>query len=155
MGKVSTSNPVVGIGALILLCMAGGASAQYTAPDPGTQNLQGLSARAESGALRCPDGSTRPFSGENPSDLIVSMACSEPADVAAARRAQAQAAVEAKNTRAEQDAALAGQSGVVAGLEATVETGRPDFFLRQTWVWIVGILLALIGVGAVIGRSRK
>ena len=70
------------------------------------------------------------------------MACDVPADVAAARAAQADAAVEAKNTDAEQRAALAGQSGVVAGLEATAKTGRPDFLLAQPWVWLVGAMLA-------------
>lgn len=146
---------VVGLGVFALFCAASGASAQSAAPDAGLQNFKGLSAGTESGTLRCPDGSTRPFSGENPSDLIISAACAVPADVAAAQDAQANAAVEAKNTGAEQEAALAGQSGVVAGVEATVKTGRLDYLLAQPWVWFAGVILALAGVGALIGTRPK
>ena len=138
-----------------LLCGAGPAMAQPAAPDTSMENLPGLSDRAASGSVQCPDGSTRPFWGEAPSDLTIAMLCDVAADVAAARAAQADAAVEAKNTEAEQRAALAGQSGVAAGLEATAKTGRPDFLLAQPWVWFVGAVLAIFGLGAFFGMFRK
>jgi hypothetical protein len=56
---------------------------------------------------------------------------------------------------AEQQASLAGRSGAVAGLKATVETGRPDFLLAQPWVWLVGVVLAIFGLGALFGVFRK
>lgn len=153
MGRLLTP---VGLATLACLTVGAGAStAQPAASDAAMHSLPGLSDRATSGSIRCPDGSTRPFSGEAPNDLIVSMACDVPADVAAARAAQADAAVEAKNTDTEQRAALAGQSGVVAGLEATAKTGRPDFLLAQPWVWLVGAMLAIFGLGAFFGVFRK
>lgn len=147
-----------GAAALALVCLlfgAGASSAQPTAPDATTHSLPRLSDRATGGSVRCPDGSTRPFSGEAASDLAISMLCDVPAEVAAARETQANAAVDAKNTAAEQQAALAGQSGVAAGLKATAKTGRPDYLLAQPWVWFLGVVLAILGLGAIFGGFRK
>lgn len=155
MGRVRTQTRAAGLALAYLLCGAGSALAQTAAPDGGMGNLPGLSDRAAGGSVRCPDGSTRPFSGEAPNDLTIAMLCDVPADVAAARAAQANAAVDAKNAEAEQQAALAGQSGVAAGLKATAKTGRPDYLLAQPWVWFVGVVLALLGLGAIFGGFRK
>ena len=154
MGRVLTSTRAAGLALAYLLCGAGSALAQ-AAPDAGMGDLPVLSDRAAGGSVRCPDGSTRPFSGEAPNDLTIAMLCDVPADVAAARAAQANAAVDAKNAEAEQQAALAGQSGVAAGLKATAKTGSPDYVLAQPWVWFVGVVLALLGLGAIFGGFRK
>lgn len=155
MGRFLTPTGAAGLALAYLLCGAGPAFAQPAAPDGGMGNLPVLSDRAAGGSVRCPDGSTRPFSGEAPNDLTIAMLCDVPADVAAARAAQAKAAVDAKNAEAEQQAALAGQSGVEAGLKATAKTGRPDYLLAQPWVWVVGVVLALLGLGAILGGFRK
>ena len=153
MGRLLTPAGVAALACLMF--SAGELSAQTAAPDTAMNNLPRLSDRAAGDSVRCPDGSTRPFSGEAPNDLTITMLCDVPADVAAARAAQADAAVAAKNTQAEQRAALAGQAGVVAGLEATAKTGRPDFLLAQPWVWFVGVVLAILGLGAIFGVFRK
>ena len=132
-----------------------GVAAAQPAPQTSMDDLPTLSNRVDGGSVRCPDGSTRTYTGEAPNDLATSMLCDVPADVAEARRAQAQSAVDAKTAEAEQRAALSGQSGVAAGLEATAKTGRLDYFLGQTWVWIVGVVLAILGLSAVFGRFRR
>lgn len=149
MGRLLTPAGVATLACFMLT--AGAATAQPAAPDTSLESLPGLSDRAAGGGIRCPDGSTRPYSGGAPSDLIISTACAVPADVAAARAAQADAAVAAKNT----DVALAGRSGVVAGLEATAKTGRPDFLLAQPWIWLVGAVLAFLGLRAILGAIRR
>ena len=141
MGRFLKPTGAAGLALAYLLCGAGSALAQ-AAPDAGMGDLPVLSDRAAGGSVRCPDGSTRPFSGEAPNDLTIAMLCDVPADVAAARAAQANAAVDAKNAEAEQQAALA-------------KTGSPDYVLAQPWVWFVGVVLALLGLGAIFGGFRK
>jgi hypothetical protein len=155
MGQLLKAPQLTALAFVCLLLAAGTSFAQSAAPDTAMDSLPKLSDRAGGGSIRCPDGSTRPFSGASPSDLTVSMLCDVPANVAAAREAQANTAVEAKNADAQQQAALAGQSGVTAGLKATAKTGRLDYLLAQPWIWFVGIVLAIFALGAVVGTIRK
>ena len=82
MGRFLKPTGAAGLALAYLLCGAGSALAQ-AAPDAGMGNLPVLSDRAAGGSVRCPDGSTRPFSGEAPNDLTIAMLCDVPADVAA------------------------------------------------------------------------
>lgn len=71
----------------------------------------------------------------------------------AERREEAAAkAVAAKNAAAEQRAALRGDAGVLAGLEATVATGSLDDPLSFRIVWFALVVGGIRLVGAIIGR---
>ncbi len=94
MGRLLTPAAVATLTCLTLAASA--TTAQPAAPDTAMESLPRLSDRGAGDSVRCPDGSTRPFSGEAPNDLTIAMLCDVPADVAAARAAQADAAVDAK-----------------------------------------------------------
>jgi len=132
-----------------LACRGAGPAASAAA-DASMENLPSLRDRGAGGTFRCPDGSTRTYAGDPPSDLAGGMLCSGPAD--GEGQTPAQQAMDAKNAAAEREAALSGQSGVKAGLEATATSGRPDYLLRFPWVWMAGVVLVLAAVGAVLRR---
>jgi hypothetical protein len=117
-----------------------------------TDPMASLQAAALPGTLRCPDGSTRPWQGEAPGQLEVAMACSVSAETAAANREKAKAAWDRKNEAARLEAALHGDAGVMAGLQATWATGRPDYLLRQDPLWFVGIAVLLLGLISMLRR---
>lgn len=104
-----------------LLAAVGPATAQTPpAPDTSMENLPSLMNQGKGGTYRCPDGTTRIYEGATPNDLFKRLKCSCPAN-SANGTSPAEQAMAAKNAQA----ALAGQSGVRAGLEATVETTGP------------------------------
>lgn len=114
-------------------------------------NLPSLRDQGAGGTFRCPDGSTWTYTGGPPSDLFITMKCSGPPE-SANGPSPAQQAMAAKNAAAEQRAALSGQSGVKAGLEATARSGSPDYLLRSRWVWMAGVVLAFAAVGWLLSR---
>lgn len=116
-------------------------------------NLPGLLERSEAGKLRCPDGSTRPWKGEQPTNaLVINMACAVPAEEAERRAEAAAKAMAAHHAEAEQRAALRGDAGVVAGLKATVATGSLDYLLSFRIVWFAIVAGGIWLVAAIIGR---
>lgn len=136
-------------GAMAILVAAGSAFPPALAgADETMEDLPTLSDQGAGGTFLCPDGSTRTYQGDPPNDLFKSMKCSGPPEGAGG----AEAAVQAKDAAAEQQAALQGQSGVKAGLEATSKTGRPDYLLRFPWVWAAGLVAAFAVAGAVLSR---
>lgn len=117
-----------------LLASAGPATAQTpVAPGTSMENLPSLMDQGKGGTYRCPDGTTRTYKGSTPNDLIKSAMCSGPVN-SANGPSPGEKAMAAKNDKL----ALEGRSGVRAGLEATVKTGRPDYLLRSPLVWVVG-----------------
>ncbi len=117
-----------------LLAAAVPATAQaQAAPGTSMENLPSLMNQGKGGTYRCPDGTTRTYEGATPNDLIKSSECSGPPK-GANGLSPGQQAMAAKNDKL----ALEGRSGVRAGLEATVKTGRPDYLLRSPLVWVVG-----------------
>lgn len=109
---------------------------------------------AKAGELSCPDGTTRPWSGGQPSELVVNMACNEPAGVAAERHRQATIAVETKDKEARLQAALRGDEGVAAGLKASWEAGSLDYLLSFRLTWFIGIVLTFLFVTRLF-RSKR
>jgi hypothetical protein len=132
---------------------AASAPAMAQQPADSMANLSGLLEQSEAGKLRCPDGSTRPWKGEPTSNtLVINMACAVPAEEVERREEAAAKAVAAKNAAAEQRAALRGDAGVLAGLEATVATGSLDYLLSFRIVWFALVVGGIWLVGAIIGR---
>lgn len=118
--------------------------------------LPGLLEQSETGTLRCPDGTTRPWKQEQPaSALVINMACSVSAEETARRAEAAAKAMAAKNAEAEQRAALRGEAGVVAGLEATVATGSLEYLLSFRFVWFALAVGGLWLVAAIMSRLLR
>lgn len=117
------------------------------------QPPSGTEPQFQGAQIHCPDGSTRPWQGDPPSDLIAASACSVAADVAAERHRSAQLAWDMKNHDARLKAALHGEHGVWEGLKASWEARSPDYLLRLPVVWIAMTLLLLFSVGQMIGRK--
>ncbi len=133
-----------------LLAAATPATAKAQAgPDNSMENLPPLMNQGKGGTFRCPDGTTRTYEGGAPSELFKSMKCSGPAK-SANGLSPAEQAMAAKSTKL----ALEGRSGLRAGLEATVETGRPDYLLQSPWVWVAGGVATLAAIAA-IGAARR
>jgi hypothetical protein len=133
-----------------LLAATTPASAQaQAAPDTSMENPPSLMNQGKGGTFPCPDGTTRTYEGATPSDLLKSLKCSSPAK-SANGPSPAEQAMAAKNDKL----ALEGRSGVRAGLEATVKTGRPDYLLQSPWAWVVGGVAALAAIAA-IGAARR
>lgn len=117
------------------------------------EGLPGLLEQSEAGKLRCPDGSKRPWKGEQTTNqLVINMACAVPAEEAARRAEVAAKAVEAKNAEAEQRAALRGDAGVVAALKASAATGSLEYLLSFRIVWFILVVGGIGLIGAIIGR---
>ena len=125
-----------------LLGAATPATAQTpAAPGSSMENLPSLMDQGKGGSYRCPDGTTRTYKGGEPSDLVKSAMCSGPAK-SANGLSPGEQAMGAKNDKL----ALEGRSGVRAGLEATVKTGRPDFLLQSPLAWVIGGVAVLAAI---------
>jgi hypothetical protein len=111
------------------------------APGSSLENVPSLMDQGKGGTYRCPDGTSRTYKGGEPSDLIKSPMCSGPAKSANGLR-PGDKAMAAKAEKL----AMVGRSGVRAGLEATVTTGRPDFLLPSPWAWGVGGVAVLAAI---------
>lgn len=109
---------------------------------------------AKKGEVRCPDGTARPFDGDQSNDLVVSAVCSVSAEVAAERHRRATIAVDEKNRVGRLQAALRGDDGVWAGLQATWETGSLDYVLRFRATWIIGLVLGALLIARLFGAKR-
>jgi hypothetical protein len=134
--------------ACLALALWAGAANQAAAQAPSTSNPP-----FEGAQIQCPDGSTRPWTGDPPGDLIVVSECSVPADVAAERHRRGQLAWDKKNADGRLMLALRGDYGVWEGLKASWEARSPDYLLRFPVVWIAAILLLLLCLGRMIGRK--
>lgn len=122
-------------------------------PTPVTSDdLPSLRRPISDGTLHCPDGSTRPWEGEQPNDLVVKMTCAVPAEVAAEDHRRVQIVLDEKNREAHLQAALRGEAGVWEGLKATWEKRSPDYLLSVRPVWFIGIALLLLALIRIFGR---
>lgn len=139
------------LAAVALGSAASPASAQQ--PVDNQAGLPGVLEQSEPGTLRCPDGSTRPWKGEQPaSALVINMACAVPPEEAERRTEAVAKATAEHNAEAEQRAALRGDAGFVAGAKASVETGSLDYLLSFRIVWLAIVVGGIWLIGTIIGR---
>lgn len=139
---------------LHLACQNNSAGAQAAIPTPiKSDDLSSLLRPISDGMLHCPDGSTRPWEGEQANDLVVKMACAVPAEVAAERHRRVQMVVDQKNKEGRLRAALRGEAGVWEGFKASWEARSPDYLLSVRPVWFIGIALLLLALIRIFGRK--
>ncbi len=115
--------------------------------------LPGVLEQSEPGTLRCPDGSVRPWKGEQPaSALVINMACAVSPEEAERRTEAVAKATAERNAEAEQRAALRGDAGVVVGAQASVETGSLAYLLSFRIVWLAIVVGGIWLLATIIGR---
>jgi len=94
------------------------------------------------GLIHCPDGTTRPGFAGGDTSLTASMACTEPASVAAERLQRAQSAMVEKNRATAIDAARSGKVSTVVAIQTAWET--QDQLLIA---YLAGKLFLVLGLG--------
>lgn len=139
---------------LHLACQSNLAGAQAAIPTPiKSDDLSSLRRPISDGTLHCPDGSTRPWEGKQPNDLVVKMTCAVPADVAAENHRRVQMVVDQKNKEGRLRAALRGEAGIWEGLKASWEARSPDYLLSFRATWLIGIGLLVVGLARIFGKK--
>ena len=139
---------------LHLACQTNTAGTPAALPKPMiSDDLSSLRRPLSGGTLRCPDGSTRPWEGEQANDLMMKLTCAVPAEVATENHRRVQIVLDEKNREAQLQAALRGEAGVWEGLKATWEKRSPDYLLSVRPVWFIGIALLLFALIRIFGRK--